>query len=102
MYDRALAGYEKALGAEHPSTLRTFHNLGLLYANQGRLAEAEAMYDRALAGKEKVLGAEHPSTQRTVNNLVDLYKKQGRLSEADAIYLQMLKRTDVLHPDPPP
>jgi pentatricopeptide repeat protein len=102
MYDRALAGKEKAFGAEHPSTLATVNNLGSLYSNQGRLAEAEAMYDRALVGKEKAFGVEHPSTQRTVNNLVNLYKNQGRLSEADAVYQRMLIRTDVLQSHPPP
>ena len=46
MYDRALAGKEKALGPEHTSTLGTVNNLGLLYAAQGRLKDAEMMYDR--------------------------------------------------------
>jgi hypothetical protein len=32
MYNRALAGYEKALGPEHTSTLNTVNNLGNLYA----------------------------------------------------------------------
>jgi hypothetical protein len=39
MYQRALAGYEKALGPDHTSTLYTFHNLGNLYSAQGQLAE---------------------------------------------------------------
>ena len=47
MYERALAGSEKALGAEHTSTLTTVNNLGNLYRDQGKLAEAEAMYQRA-------------------------------------------------------
>jgi hypothetical protein len=44
MYQRALAGHEKALGPGHTSTLNTVNNLGLLYSNQGKLAEAEQMY----------------------------------------------------------
>jgi hypothetical protein len=36
MYMLALAGYEKALGPDHTSTLSTVHNLGLLYGNQGK------------------------------------------------------------------
>jgi tetratricopeptide (TPR) repeat protein len=51
-----LDGYEKAWGPEHTSTLDTVNNLGNLYANQGKLAEAEAMYQRALDGYEKTLG----------------------------------------------
>jgi Tfp pilus assembly protein PilF len=51
MYQRALQGKEKALGADHTSTLQTVNNLGYLYSNQGKLAEAEKMYQRALQGK---------------------------------------------------
>jgi hypothetical protein len=47
MYMRALAGYEKALGPEHSSTLNTVNNLGLLYRDQGKLEAAEQMFKRA-------------------------------------------------------
>ena len=47
---RALEGREKAWGPEHISTLDTVNNLGILYAEQGKLAEAEKMYQRAVAG----------------------------------------------------
>jgi tetratricopeptide (TPR) repeat protein len=50
MYQRALQGYEKTCGPEHTSTLDTVNNLGLLYADLGRLDEAEKMYQRALQG----------------------------------------------------
>ncbi|OQD96542.1 hypothetical protein PENSOL_c015G00659 [Penicillium solitum] len=73
MYMRALAGYEKALGPDHISTLNTVNNLGLLYGDQGKLDDAEEMYTRALAGKEKALGPDHTSTLATVNNLGSLY-----------------------------
>ena len=74
MYQRALAGTEKALGPDHTSTLYTVNNLGVLYRNQGKLAEAEEMHQRALAGKEKALGPDHTSTLDTVNNLGNLYQ----------------------------
>ncbi|KAF2228438.1 hypothetical protein EV356DRAFT_457840, partial [Viridothelium virens] len=44
MYIQALQGREEALGSKHTSTLRTVNNLGLFYADQGKLAEAEEMY----------------------------------------------------------
>ncbi|KAF2258627.1 hypothetical protein CC78DRAFT_586912 [Lojkania enalia] len=44
MYQRALEGYKKAWGPNYTSTLSTVNNLGLLYADQGKLAEAEKMY----------------------------------------------------------
>jgi len=53
MYMRAAAGYEKALGPDHTSILMMVHNLGLLYADQGKLEEAKTMYMRALTGRRK-------------------------------------------------
>ena len=41
MYLRALTGKEKAY---HTSTLDTVNNLGILYANQGKMNEAEEMW----------------------------------------------------------
>lgn len=76
---RALKGREKAWGAEHTSTLNTVNNLGNLYSDQGKMAEAEKMYIRALKGYKKAWGAEHTSTLRTVNNLGLLYSDQGSL-----------------------
>ena len=90
MYLLALAGYEKALGPDHTSTLDTVNNLGNLYHDQGKLSEAEKMYIRALARKEKVLGPEHTSTLSTVNNLASLYCQQGELGEAEKMYVRAL------------
>ncbi|KAI1360650.1 hypothetical protein F5Y08DRAFT_43121 [Xylaria arbuscula] len=68
-----------------------FYNLGILYSDQGKLDEAEAMYMRALRGKEKAWGPEHTSTLDTVNNLGLLYKSQGKLDEAEAMYVRALR-----------
>ncbi|KAL5371686.1 hypothetical protein DPSP01_014087 [Paraphaeosphaeria sporulosa] len=67
------------------------HNLGILYRNQGKLAEAEAMYSRALQGYEEALGPKHTSTLLTVNNLGLLYADQGKLAEAEAMYRRALQ-----------
>ena len=91
MFQRALQGYEKALGTEHTSTLDTVHNLGNLYRDQGKLAEAEQMYQRALQGCEKALGAEHTLTLQTVNNLGSLYCDQGKLAEAEQMFQRALQ-----------
>jgi tetratricopeptide (TPR) repeat protein len=90
MFKRALAGREKALGAEHTSTLLTINNMGLLYSAQGKLPEAERMHKRALAGYEKALGPEHTDTLSAVNNLGGLYHAQGKLPEAEAMWKRAL------------
>ncbi|KAJ5907909.1 hypothetical protein N7495_000591 [Penicillium taxi] len=100
MYQRALAGYEKALGPDHTSTLDTVNNLGLLYSDQGKLNEAEEMYQRALTGCEKALGPDHTSTLNTVNNLGILYSDQGKLNEAEEMYQRALAgKEKALGPD---
>ena len=86
-----LASQEAALGAEHPSTLDTVNNLGLLYRDQGKLADAEKMLQQALLRYETALGAEHPSTLNTVNNLGNLYKDQGKLADAEKMYERALQ-----------
>ncbi|KAJ5627818.1 Disease resistance protein [Penicillium lividum] len=72
-------------------TAGALHSLGFLYADQGRLQEAEAMYERALEGKEKACGREHTSTLGTINNLGNLYANQGRLQEAEAMFKRALE-----------
>ncbi|KAL2142230.1 hypothetical protein VTI28DRAFT_1428 [Corynascus sepedonium] len=91
MYQRALQGFERVLGPDHLSTLKTVNNLGDLYQHQGRLKEAEVTYQRALQGREKVLGPDHTSTLGTVNNLGTLYQHQNRLKEAEVMYQRALQ-----------
>jgi tetratricopeptide (TPR) repeat protein len=89
MYQRALAGKEKALSPDHTSTLDTVNNLGNLYYVQEKLKEAEEMYQQALADK-KAVGPDHTSTLGTVHNLGLLYSTQGKLKEAEEMYQRAL------------
>lgn len=67
---------------ESAEAVDALHNLGLLYADQGKHGEAEKMYRRALDGTEKAWGPDHTSTLKTVNNLGSPYVKQGKHDEA--------------------
>jgi tetratricopeptide (TPR) repeat protein len=75
----AVAGYEKALGAEHTFTLDTTNNLSFLYLDQIRLAEAEEMYKRALIGYDKAFGAVHMHTLCAVNILARVCRNRHYL-----------------------
>ena len=90
MYLRALAGFEKAWGLDHKSTLDTVNSLGNLYKQQDKMAKAEAMYLQALAGKEKAWGPNHTSTLETVYNLGNLCNQQDKMAETEAMYLRAL------------
>jgi Tfp pilus assembly protein PilF len=63
MYQRALQGRRRHSVPEHTSTLDTVNNLGLLYANQGKLDEAEKMYQRALQGGRRHSVQTHVNTR---------------------------------------
>lgn len=60
MFERALAGFEKALGPEDATTA---YHLGLVYYFQENFSKAAAMYERALAGYEKA-EAEAPENEQ--------------------------------------
>ncbi|KAG5744122.1 hypothetical protein H9Q70_013176 [Fusarium xylarioides] len=69
MLRKAVRLREKGLGLEHPDTLTSVNNLGLVLQDQGKYEEAEEMHRRSLEGSEKTLGPEHPDTLTSVNNL---------------------------------
>jgi len=90
-----LQGYEKAWGPDHTSTLDTVNNLGTLYADLGRLDEAEKIYQRAIQGYEKALGHDPVKTYipalNTTQNLATLYKQMHRASKAEEMYTRTLR-----------
>src|SRR5437764_1428619 len=94
MYMRALQGYKEALGSKHTSTLHTVNNLGLLYADQGKLGEAEKMYMRALQGYEEALGMENVDRYipalNTIWGLGNLFQAQKDLVQAKQMFQRAL------------
>ncbi|KAF3159962.1 hypothetical protein TWF751_000514 [Orbilia oligospora] len=89
-YERALAGREKALGKDHPSTLSTINNIAGVFSKQGKYGEAMQWYERALAGFEKAWGKDHPSTLSTVHNIASVFGDQGKYDEAMQWYERAL------------
>jgi tetratricopeptide (TPR) repeat protein len=59
-YERALDGYEKTLGMDHPSALDTAHNMAVVFDAQGEYGKALEWFQRALDGREKTLGMDQP------------------------------------------
>ncbi len=86
-------GYKPTV-PENTSTLQTVNNLGLLYADQSKLAEAEKMYIRALQGYEEALGLELvPSYSPELNTMVsfgDLFSQTDRQNVAKEMYTRAL------------
>ena len=103
LYQRALALYERALGANHPHTAASLHNLAALYQAQGRLADAEPLYQQALTIREQALRPDHPDVAATLNHLATLYHAQERYAEAEPLVQRALtireQRLGLNHPD---
>jgi tetratricopeptide (TPR) repeat protein len=73
----------------------SLQNLGSLYADQGKLDQAEKMYQRALQGWEKSLGPDHASTITTVNSLGNLHIRQSKLDEAEKMFQRALQNLEI-------
>ena len=82
---------KKELGAEHPSTLETMHNLASTYRNQGRWKEAEELDVQVIETRKRILGAEHPDTLTSMANLAHTWKCQGRHTEALKLMEECIK-----------
>ncbi|KAK2024242.1 TPR-like protein [Colletotrichum zoysiae] len=91
IYRQALEGREKTLGKDHPHTLGSLNNLGLVLSAQGKHKEAEQIHRQALEGKEKTLGKYHPGTLTSLNNLGIGLLDQGKHKEAEQILRQALE-----------
>jgi tetratricopeptide (TPR) repeat protein len=102
-YKRALDGYEKTFGIDHPSTLSTVHYIGSVFDGQGEYGKALDWYQRALDGKEKTLGMNDHSTLNTVNNMATVFDSQGEYHKALEWYQRALdgreKTLGMDHPD---
>ncbi|KAL7269992.1 hypothetical protein RUND412_007314, partial [Rhizina undulata] len=89
-YQSALAGKEKALGSNHPSTLATVHNMASVFDIQGRYEDALEMYKKVLMEGEKALGRDHHLTLTTLHNMALVFVHQERYEEALEMYQRSL------------
>jgi len=69
-----LVARRRTLGDQHPDTLRTIDQLGVLLWHTGRLDEAESLLREAFEGRSRALtlGEQHPDTKTTKRNLEEL------------------------------
>jgi serine/threonine protein kinase/tetratricopeptide (TPR) repeat protein len=88
----ALEANRRVLGEEHPDTLSSINNTGMLLRAQGQLTEAEPYLKEALDKRRRVLGEAHPETLMSINNLGLLLDEQGRLAEAEPYYRDALEK----------
>ncbi|KAI4164013.1 MAG: hypothetical protein LQ342_002248 [Letrouitia transgressa] len=80
----------RALGEEHPDTLKSINNLALTYSSQERYKDAEALQVRVLDIRKSTLGEEHPDTLKSINDLALTYDYQERHEDAEALLSRVL------------
>jgi len=90
-HEEALAIRTRVLGAEHPDTLISMNDLGLVLRKQGFLSEAKDLYNEALVIQRRALGEEHVDTLITLNNIANVLRSQRRTLEAESIYRKVLE-----------
>ncbi len=89
--EEALEIRTSVLGEEHPDTLKSMNDLGLVLRKQGSFAEAERLYRKALEAQRTTIGEEHPDTLITMNNLANVLRSRRRIPEAEPIYRRVLE-----------
>ena len=90
LQESALETRRRELGAEHPDTLTSVHNMTVLLVSQGKLDEAEATATEALEGRRRVLGEEHAETLNSMEELSIVLKDQGRFDDSEALKRESL------------
>ncbi|WP_461121124.1 tetratricopeptide repeat protein [Saccharothrix stipae] len=102
LFTRAMHGYGRLHGPDHPYTLAAQHNLGYAYRLAGDLERSVALNEATLADRERVSGHDHPETLRSRNNLAHAYQSLGDLERAVAMFEATLAdRERVFGPDHP-
>ncbi|MFF2064735.1 FxSxx-COOH system tetratricopeptide repeat protein, partial [Streptomyces sp. NPDC058200] len=91
------------LGPDHPDTLTSRNNLGLVLHALGRHQEAVDLHRQNLADRERVQGPDHPDTLTSRNNLGGALHALGRHQEAVDLHRQNLADSERVlgadHPD---
>jgi len=88
--ERARAIYSKHLGADHPDTLLSMHNLANGYDALGRGADALKLREETLALMKVKLGPDDPKTLSAMNNLALSYAALGHQDQALKLHEETL------------
>ncbi len=88
----ALATRRRVLGDDHPDTLKTISDIGLVLQSQGKLAESEPYRREALNGYRRVRGEDHPDTVTAISSMGFLLKAQGKLADAEPYYREAMDK----------
>jgi CHAT domain-containing protein/Tfp pilus assembly protein PilF len=87
LFDRSFGNNAEAA----PNYDKMLNDLGNLYLDAGRLADAEATMRRSLAITRARNGEAHPNVAGSMGNLATVLEHEGRHAEAEKLYQQTLQ-----------
>ncbi len=82
LLESALTIRRQELGNEHPDTLDSISDMGLLIMAMGKYDEALPYNQEAMETRRRVLGDNHPSTLDSINNMGMLIMLMGKYDDA--------------------
>ena len=93
--ERALAIFEKELGAEHVDVAKALSIVAECYSAKGDYARAESLSQRALSILGKVSGTESAEVATLLNNLGSLYREKGDYARAELMLERAAKIDEI-------
>ena len=60
---------KRTLGAQHPNTLHSMHNLAITYSEADRLEETLQLKKRVVEARKRALGKGHPNSLPSIDAL---------------------------------
>lgn len=69
-YKRALGGYKRSCGENHPQTFVGIYNVATALLGQDKYMEALEQFHVAVDGQRQTLGADHPDTIKTEKAMI--------------------------------
>lgn len=89
--ERAVDIRKRVLGLEHPDTLASMDDLGVLYNLEAKYAAAEALLTRVSKTRERTLGKNHKDTLTTLSDLALAISYQGDFARGEPLFVRVLE-----------
>ena len=90
LLEQALAGGQRAFGADDARVAQTIDYLGVVLADKGDYTGAAQWLEQALGTRRRLLGAEHPDVAITLAELGRVYQDQGLNDRAEPLHREAL------------
>ena len=76
--------------------LSAAEGIALVYIEQGKWKEAEALEVVVMEKRKHLLGEEHPDTLISMGNLASIYQNQGKWKEAETLQVAVVEKKNHL------